>query len=278
MGRPRVLFLHGLEGAPGTQKHKLLEKAFGRSRVKAPNLKTRQAILVFSIAFILLLALVVCGTCLSFIYAKWYIGMVVVVLALALIGAAYLIAGRGATHLMMKQAVSIAERTFHEFRPNVIVASSFGTVAALNMDVPKCPMLLFSPAQDQYSRYMKIKQLFSIGDYPYVMIVHGTHDKTVPLDDSIRLVETSDVGRCRLEVIDDNHTFRTLSADDMKQWVMEVYENGMMQVQRMAAGGNKKVDPTLFENTGETSGSDVERGVKSNGSDSGWTSANGSRP
>lgn len=61
--------------------------------------------------------------------------------------------------------------------------------------------LLLAPAQDQFTRFMKLKTYWGIGDFPYVMVVHGSHDKTVPLDDSIRLIETSEVGRCRLEVV-----------------------------------------------------------------------------
>lgn len=60
----------------------------------------------------------------------------VVVLVLA-----YWLGGKGATHYMFLKAVRIAEKKFKEQGPNVIVATSFGAVVALSMDVPKVPMV-----------------------------------------------------------------------------------------------------------------------------------------
>lgn len=50
----RVLFLHELDSAPGSEKQRLLEKAVGKQRVKAPNLKTRQSIMMFVLLFLIL--------------------------------------------------------------------------------------------------------------------------------------------------------------------------------------------------------------------------------
>lgn len=50
----RVLFLHELDSAPGSEKQRLLEKALGKQRVKAPNLKTRQTIMMFVLGFLVL--------------------------------------------------------------------------------------------------------------------------------------------------------------------------------------------------------------------------------
>lgn len=49
-----MLFLHELDSAPGSEKQRLLEKALGKQRVKAPNLKTRQTIMVFVLIFLVL--------------------------------------------------------------------------------------------------------------------------------------------------------------------------------------------------------------------------------
>lgn len=54
---------------------------------------------------------------------------------------------------------------------------------------------------------MRLRNGFTLHGIPYVLIVHGSGDKTVPLDDSIRLLETADgPGRSRLEVISECHS------------------------------------------------------------------------
>lgn len=58
-----------------------------------------------------------------------------------LLVAGYWVAGRGVTHYMMKQARTIAEKKFKDFKPNVIVAETFGAVVALSMDVPKVALV-----------------------------------------------------------------------------------------------------------------------------------------
>ncbi|KAL8455631.1 hypothetical protein Emag_000561 [Eimeria magna] len=189
----RVLFLHELDSAPGSEKQRLLEKAA------------------------------------------------------ALLALTYWLGGKGATHYMWLKAVRIAEKKFKEQRTNVIVGTSFGAVVALSMDVPKVPMLLLSPAHEQYSRFMRLKNAFTLHAIPYVLIVHGSNDKTVPLDDSIRLLETADgPGRSRLEVINDTHGLKSIKPEELRQWVDEVYTQGKLQVKMLADSGSKDVDASLF--------------------------------
>lgn len=57
---PRIMYLHGLEGVPGSEKEKMLEKVFGKHNVKAVNLKTRQMIMMFTLIFTVIVVLFVC--------------------------------------------------------------------------------------------------------------------------------------------------------------------------------------------------------------------------
>lgn len=61
--------------------------------------------------------------------------------------------------------------------------------------------LLLTPASERFAKFMRLKEPFTLADCPYTIIVHGSNDKAVPLDDSVKLVETCEVGRCRLEVV-----------------------------------------------------------------------------
>lgn len=241
------MYLHGLDGSPNSEKEKLLEKTFGKQSVKGVNLKTRQTIMLFTaiFSFVVLLSICIFVTC--FVLLKWFIALSATLVGIICLIGGYWLAGRGVTHFMMQQACRIAEKKFKDFRPNVIVAETFGAVVALSMDVPKVALLLLAPAQDQFARFMKSKSHLSINEFPYVMVVHGSHDKSIPLDDSVRLIETSEVGRCRLEVVDDNHALKGVTAEDLENWVKEVYSLGREQVQKMVLDGNKKVDMSLFK-------------------------------
>lgn len=243
---PRVMYLHGLEGSRASEKEKMLEKVLGKPSVKAVNLKTRQTIMLFTTIFTVSAILLICAVIACSVLLKWYCGVAAFVLSVGLLGGGYWIGGRSVTQFMVKQGRVLAQKRFAEFRPNVIVAEAFGAVVALSMEVPKVSLLLLSPAQDQFTRFMKLKTYFEIGDYPYVMIVHGSQDKTIPLDDSVRLIETSDVGRCRLEVVDDGHALKGVTEEDLQNWVKEVYTLGKQQAKKMAADGHKQVDPSLF--------------------------------
>ncbi|KAF8819310.1 hypothetical protein IE077_001204 [Cardiosporidium cionae] len=211
----KILYLHGLEVNVSVKHQRLLESAYGNENVKAPNLKTQQTTTLFSLSAIL-------SACL------------------------YLLAGRGATHIMLKRSITIAEKAFKSSRSNIIVATSFGAITALQMDIPKCPMLLLAPAHEQYTKYMKIEKPMTIKEFPYVLIIHGCNDSNIPIEDSINLVETSTVGKCRLEIIEDEDKLTTITSEDMRSWVEEVYDRGVQEVMIMAQDGNKLVDPTLF--------------------------------
>ncbi|OEH76645.1 hypothetical protein cyc_03393 [Cyclospora cayetanensis] len=244
----RVLFLHELDSAPGSDKQRLLEKAIGKQRVKAPNLKTRQTIMMFVLIFVVVAIILLSACIAAAVLAKWYVGLSVFLGAMALLVLLYWLGGKGATHFMWMKAVRIAEKKFKEQRSNVIVATSFGAVVALSMDVPKVPMLLLSPAHEQYARFMRLRNVFTLHAIPYVLIVHGSGDKTVPLDDSIRLLETAaGPGRSRLEVINDGHALKSIKMEDLRQWVEEVFAHGKRQVKMLADSGSKDVDPSLYE-------------------------------
>ncbi|CDJ61968.1 hypothetical protein, conserved, partial [Eimeria maxima] len=136
----KVLFLHELDSAPGSEKQRLLEKALGKQRVKAPNLKTRQTIMVFVLIFLVLTICLLSTVIAAAVLAKWYVGLCVFLAAGLVLLLTYWFGGKAATRYMWRKAIRIAERKFREQRSNVIVATSFGSVVALSMDVPKVPM------------------------------------------------------------------------------------------------------------------------------------------
>lgn len=65
----------------------------------------------------------------------------------------YWFGGKAATHYMWRKAIRIAEKKFREQRSNLIVATSFGSVVALSMDVPKVPMVRSGPNVFRCAQY-----------------------------------------------------------------------------------------------------------------------------
>lgn len=262
---PRVLYLHGLRGTSGSKRYRSLVEVYGKDAVRSPNMKTRRTIILFTIGYILFVGALCTASAMSFVHWTIFESVVTTILCILFGCLVYILVGRGMTHQMVKRATRIAEKEFHSFRPNVIVASSFGAIVAFNMEVPRVSLVLLAPAQDSYCRYMKIREFPSLLDYPYVIIVHGSNDDSINLDDSIRLVETSTCGRCKLEVIDDNHTLKTLCEGDYKEFVDEAYEKGRKEIMempedditrplRLGRGRHSKyptIDPTLFDLIGD---------------------------
>ncbi|CBZ56124.1 conserved hypothetical protein [Neospora caninum Liverpool] len=244
---PRILFLHGMDGGPAGSKQRLLQRAVGRSNFLAPDLKSRKILLLYTIAFGCFIVLAISIIVVFWIFITSIHAAMFTIAAVIATCVGYYVSGRWLSSLILSTAVREASEAFHTYRPHVVVASAFGAVVAFHMDVPKMPLLLFTPAQDMYRRYLRTTQQMSLRNYPYTLIVHGSRDTVVSLQDSIRLVETAELGRCRLEVIDDDHHLRSLTQQEISAWVDEVFKRGRANVLMLAQEGDKSVDPTLYE-------------------------------
>eukprot|EP00923_Selenidium_pygospionis_P012918 GHVN01022236.1.p1 GENE.GHVN01022236.1~~GHVN01022236.1.p1 ORF type:complete len:229 (+),score=13.91 GHVN01022236.1:1027-1713(+) len=176
-------------------------------------------------------------------------------------GLLYFGGSRTVTYLMLWRSLRVAERERAAFGPNIIVAVGFGAVAALRLKGSKLPMILLHPAQDAFSRYMHSKARATIQRWPFTVIVHGQHrclmrrsltsnsgdrDRRIPLTDSIRLVESCAIGRCRLEVPNDDHRLDSVTSEDISAFISEAYDRGKQEVSTLYANGRRDVDPAVF--------------------------------
>jgi hypothetical protein len=78
------------------------------------------------------------------------------------------------------RAVAQAQRAYDQFNPAVIVGSSRGGAAAMNMDGGGTPLILVAPAWKRWGRVRSVCKANSI-------ILHSPRDDVVPFDDSIEL-------------------------------------------------------------------------------------------
>jgi hypothetical protein len=98
--------------------------------------------------------------------------------------------------------VELQARTLLEFRPRVLVGSSFGgavVVELLRRGLWKGPTLLLAQAALRYDENARLPE-----GVP-VTLVHGTRDRVVPIEDSRRLARSGTEGLVRLMEVDDEH-------------------------------------------------------------------------
>lgn len=105
-----------------------------------------------------------------------------------------------------QQAAAIAE-----FRPDVVVGSSFGGALAVLLLVQGAwagPTLLLAQASARFDPTLALPP-----DVP-VLLVHGTRDDVIDIEGSRRLARTGTPGRVRLVEVDDGHRLDGLLASD----------------------------------------------------------------
>ncbi len=103
--------------------------------------------------------------------------------------------------------VQLQARTLLEFLPHVLVGSSFGgavVVELLRRELWKGPTLLLAQAALRYNGKARLPP-----GVP-VILVHGTGDQVVPVQDSRALARTGTEGLVRLIEVDDTHELRGL--------------------------------------------------------------------
>ncbi len=95
------------------------------------------------------------------------------------------------------ESVRIAQTTFDEARPEVVVGSSRGGAVALHMDLGNVPMVLIAPASERWAPTAKVP--------PGTIIIHSEHDDIVPIAGSRELLRRSGLSEDHLIVVGEDH-------------------------------------------------------------------------
>jgi len=104
--------------------------------------------------------------------------------------------------------VELQAVTVRQFRPDVVVGSSFGgavVVELLRRGEWSGPTLLLAQAAVRYDPRAQLPE-----GVP-VMLVHGLRDEVIDIEDSRQLARTGSAGLVRLVEVDDVHDLRGLS-------------------------------------------------------------------
>ena len=100
----------------------------------------------------------------------------------------------GLPHENFAEAVRIAQAEFDKHRPQVVVGSSRGGAAAMNIDSGEAKLVLLCPAWKRYGTARTVK--------PNTVILHSRADDVVPFTDSEELAK---IGKATLIEVGTDH-------------------------------------------------------------------------
>eukprot|EP01067_Filipodium_phascolosomae_P000703 Filipodium_phascolosomae@DN1516_c0_g1_i1.p1 len=221
--RLRILFFHGLEGAPGGTKEVLLRGLYASSpvppQVHGPDLLTRFRLRSAQVFF----CTVLCSSLLCVGLGFWKFPLFEAIFLTCLLIATdcivFYCCKKWLLGRMLHVALAVANKSLNDFDPHIISASSFGAVVALNLPTKKRPLLLFAPAQYAVCKHLGIETGgLNIEEYPAVSIIHGAKDSLIPIDDSYTLRETCPAN-CKILSVDDGHRLQKVKQAQVQMCV-----------------------------------------------------------
>lgn len=221
MGNLRVLYLHALESGPNTLKHKYLDMCFD---VYCPKLRSGEwmsRIRAYAVVFVFTLIFIVAALWVAWGKSKLPLWVAIVGSIGALIVQLFLYRCllRYCLRCCLREAVEIADECYVDWEPDIIVGASFGGVVACHLESRKTPLLLLAPANELYYSWAGMSDKPDISPFPYVTIVHGALDQTVPLQDSVRLCESAKQTSFLEVMHSDDHRLTSLGDAELRELV-----------------------------------------------------------
>lgn len=220
----RVLFLHALESRPGTLKHKYLEVFFPRTQCPYLRSPVWMQRLRLTLALIVLFAVLgIVGIWLAFAFTqkvKLWMACVGTVGVLLFGYGIFILLKRYMLRCALEEATAIANEAYEVFRPHVVVSASFGSVVSVNMKQREVPLLMLGPAIQLFNSHAGLSdKLPDLSVYPFVTIVHGSEDSTVPLQDSVKLYESTKYN-CQVEIITGgDHRLSSFTEEELREYI-----------------------------------------------------------
>lgn len=94
-------------------------------------------------------------------------------------------------------SVRIAQESFDQHHPDVVVGSSRGGAVAMNIDSGQTPLVLLCPAWRRWGQADRVKQ--------GTILLHSEQDETIPFSDTQTLAGMSDLPRSSVVVVGSEH-------------------------------------------------------------------------
>jgi hypothetical protein len=115
-------------------------------------------------------------------------------------------------------ALAVAQTNFDEHQPDVIVGSSRGGAAAMNLSSGETPLVLLCPAWKRWGSVKSTKRR--------TFILHSRYDEVIPFEDSTELLQTSRLGGEALIETGSDHRLADSESLSVMLWVCELLGNG----------------------------------------------------
>lgn len=110
---------------------------------------------------------------------------------------------------LLEKCISIQEKAIKEFKPDIVVGSSFGGGICVLLAMRKIwtgKTILLAPAQKKMLQRAGISTKdVSVKNLAYCHLIHGVNDTVIDLQDSVELAETANTENIDFSIIDDDH-------------------------------------------------------------------------
>lgn len=115
-------------------------------------------------------------------------------------------------------ALRTAQMEFNQHQPNVIVGSSRGGAAALNIDSGNVPLVLLCPAWKNWGTAKRLKA--------NSVILHSRHDDIIPFEDSEELIFQSNLSPETLIEVGGDHRLADPNSLAVMLWACQLLGSG----------------------------------------------------
>jgi len=223
----RILFLPGIEARSWPRKCELLS-TLANVETFCSDLGSADWVQRIWISLVFLGIIYILGLIFTWYGAvKHHIGLgialLITVVASALLVAIAFGIARFCLRRAYTQAEEVARGDVESFRPDMIVGQSFGAVVALKLQDPAKPLLLLAPARRYFCSWAGVAEP-TCNSAPAVMIVHGTKDRMIPIEDARDICREAKVYCCLKEWPLGDHSLSTVTASRLGDFVEELYK------------------------------------------------------
>ncbi|SOV13105.1 conserved Plasmodium protein, unknown function [Plasmodium sp. gorilla clade G2] len=251
----KILYIHGFHIFGESKKKKIIEKAVGKKNLFIAGINQRRSIS----SFILFLSFIICvmlfNIYISYKFSDIIFLIITIILSIIIILVVYFIGSHLILYYIMKKSIKQAEQRVQMYDPDVVVGIYFGAVVAMNLNYRngKKPLILVSPSVKTFQKFTHNLDI-DLSTFPYVIIVNGSDDTITPMSICDELISTVPLGKGRLEIVHDDHSYSKLKESDFKAWIKEAKYKPSTSVVNIAKKlKDEKIGNRYIVNTGDIS-------------------------
>ncbi|EUD65220.1 hypothetical protein C922_04349 [Plasmodium inui San Antonio 1] len=218
----KILYIHGFHVFGESRKKKLIEKAVGKKNLMVASINQKRSMSSFILFLLFILCVMLFNIYVSYQFSDFLFFSITVALSIVIVVVIYFIGSHLILYYIMKKSIKQAEQKVQMYNPDVIVGVYFGAVVAMNLSYKngKKPLVLVSPSVKTFQKFTHNLEN-DLSSFPYVIIVHGSRDTTTPISVFEKLISSMPLGKGRLEVVEDDHSYSKIKESDFKAWIKE---------------------------------------------------------